>query len=299
MTTDCGEYEKMIEIPLASCEYVHKRKPKTFRKSKFIKKINSILKRENADESNAGESVKGDEISEIAENGSLKLSCEDCSSCDCGERVLNAEEKSEERTAGKSRYKNAKAEEKARKKAAKKEAIKKADEKISDKKYERIISAQIAAAFLLVVAIILTNVFWENSGMNAMFKSVFGGADQTEDERVYTDFSLNLPVRGEGVTYTEGVISVSGEHFVYPVCDGKVSKVEKDADGRYTVTVSHSESFKSVIQGADFVCFESGEAVNKNVPVCHTKKGVSVYLYNDDTLITGFVADENSIIWEK
>lgn len=295
MTTDCGEYEKMIEIPLASCEYVHKRKPKTFRKSKFIKKINSILKRENADGSNAGESVKGDEISEIAENGSLKLSCEDCSSCDCAGGVFAGEEKSGEKT----RYKNAKAAERARKKARKKEAAAKSDERISDKKYERIISAQIAAAFLLVVAIILTNVFWENSGMNAMFKSVFGGADQTEDERVYTDFSLNLPVRGEGVTYTEGVISVSGEHFVYPVCDGKVSKVEKDADGRYTVTVSHSESFKSVIQGADFVCFESGEAVNKNVPVCHTKKGVSVYLYNDDTLITGFVADENSIIWEK
>ena len=296
MTTDCGEYEKMIEIPLASCEYVHKRKPRTLKKSKFIKRFNALLKRETKSDN---VSAQASSAEEAEESKSLKLSCEDCSSCDCGERVLNAEEKSEERTAGKSRYKNAKAEEKARKKAAKKEAIKKADEKISDKKYERVISAQIAAAFLLVVAIILTNVFWENSGMNAMFKSVFGGADQTEDERVYTDFSLNLPVRGEGVTYTEGVISVSGEHFVYPVCDGKVSKVEKDADGRYTVTVSHSESFKSVIQGADFVCFESGEAVNKNVPVCHTKKGVSVYLYNDDTLITGFVADENSIIWEK
>ncbi len=46
MTTECGEYEKMIEIPLASCEYVHKRKPRTLKKSKFIKRFNALLKRE-------------------------------------------------------------------------------------------------------------------------------------------------------------------------------------------------------------------------------------------------------------
>ena len=80
MTTDCGEYEKMIEIPLASCEYVHKRKPRTLKKSKFIKRFNALLKRETKSDNVSAQasSAEGAE-----ESKSLKLSCEDCASCDC------------------------------------------------------------------------------------------------------------------------------------------------------------------------------------------------------------------------
>ena len=94
MTTECGEYEKIIEIPLASCEYVHKRKPRTLKKSKFIQRFNALLKRETKSDN---VSAQASSAEEAEERKSLKLSCEDCASCDCGERVLNAEEKSEER----------------------------------------------------------------------------------------------------------------------------------------------------------------------------------------------------------
>lgn len=165
-----------------------------------------------------------------------------------------------------------------------------------------IITAQIVAALCLAVAIILTNIFWENSGMNTLFKSVFGGESITQqiaDERVYSDFSLNLPVKEEGVTLVKGVINIDGNYAIYPVCEGTVKKVEKATDGTYTVTIKHSDSFSSIIEGADLVYFATGEKINKNVPVCHTSKKAAVYLYENGNLLTDYAAVENTIVFNK
>lgn len=176
---------------------------------------------------------------------------------------------------------------------------------IQSKKERRlgaIITAQLVAALALAVAIILTNIFWENSGMNTLFKSVFGGESITEkiaDERVYSDFSLNLPVKEEGVTLVKGVINIKGDYAIYPVCDGTVKKVEKATDGTYTVTIAHSDNFSSVVEGADYVYFSVGDKINQNVPVCHTSGKAAVYLYENETLLTDYAAVENSIVFNK
>lgn len=290
------EYEKMIEFPLASCEYVHKRR-RLFKKRRLIKEVNSKIEGALAD--NCYDCAEKD-LCENANFGSALSSREQNLRADSLE---NAADFSKENAAvdysesvgekvgvggfneGASGKKSARAFWRFIKNP--------------EKRQDRIITVQIAAVFLLAAAIILTNVFWENSGMNTLFKSVFQTKQTQTDNRVYSDFSLNLPVRGEGLTYTEGVINVNGESFIYPVCDGKISKIEKNSDGKYTVTVSHSDTFKSVVTGADFVCFSEGESVNAKIPLCHTEQGASLYLYDDEKLITEYAAKEDSIVWNK
>lgn len=171
-----------------------------------------------------------------------------------------------------------------------------------EKRLGNLITAQVVAAFVLIAAILLTNIFWENSGINTLLRNVFGNEsvnEQIADERVYSDFSLNLPVKNEGVTLVKGVISVTGEYAIYPVCEGKIDKVEKKSDGSYTVTVKHSDTFSSVIEGADLVYFSAGDSVNRNVPLCHAKDKASVYLYDNGTLLTDYAAVENTIVFNK
>ena len=98
---------------------------------------------------------------------------------------------------------------------------------------------------------------------------------------------------------TTGVITVMGEYSLYPVCEGVVEKVDKNADGTYTVTVEHSDNFSSIIEGINFVYFGQGESVNPNVPIGYTKNKASVYLYNNGSLITDYAAVENSIVFNK
>lgn len=290
------EYEKMIEFPLASCEYVHKRR-RLFKKRKLIKEVNSKIEGALAD--NCYDCAEKD-LCENANFGSALISSDQNLKADSSENAANFSKGNIDRDYSESSSVEVGVggfnEDTSDKKSAR--AFWKSI-KNPEKRQDKIIAVQLAAVFLLAAAIILTNVFWENSGMNTLFKSVFGSSQTQTDNRVYSDFSLNLPVRGEGLTYTEGVINVSGESFIYPVCEGKISKIEKSSDGKYTVTVNHSDTFKSVVTGADFVCFSEGESVNAKIPLCHTEQGASVYLYDDEKLITEYAAKENSIVWNK
>ena len=177
------------------------------------------------------------------------------------------------------------------------------DEKLAmrEKRKNTIISAQVVAIFALISAIILTNVFWENSAMNTLFRSVFySDIHDANDERDYNDFTLTLPIASEdGVSIVDGAISVKGEYSLYPVCDGVVSKVERASDGTYTLTLKHSESFLSVIEGLDLVYFTVGEEINRHLPVGFVKNIAKVYLYNGENLLTNYAAIENSIIFNE
>lgn len=263
------EYAKLIGVPSYSCEYVRrKKKPAIFKKKTLIKKVNDEL------ESKATECSGG---------------CEVCTGECVSSNVESACEKPDFSTAEKIDFQ-----------PEDKGAIVGADKK--ERRMSLIITAQVVAAFVLVAAIMLTNIFWERSGINTLIKSVFGDGsitEKVEDERVYSDFSLNLPVKSEGVTLVKGVISVDGEYAVYPVCEGKIDKVEKAENGTYSVTVRHSNCFTSVIEGADMVYFSAGDAVNRNVPVCHTNGKANIYLYDGDNLLTDYAAVENSIVFNK
>lgn len=255
------EYARLIGIYSPSCEYVSKKKKSgLFKKKILIKKVNDEL-----------DGVKVESEPPTAP----ETTCTgDCETCDCKAESYTSEIIDE---------------------------TPKTPESKKEKRLGAIITAQVATALLLVAAIIITNVFWENSGMNSLFRSVFGSesANEITDERVYSDFSLNLPVKSEGVTLVKGVISVVGEYSLYPVCEGTVDDIVETDDGTYTVTVKHSDNFSSVIEGADMVYFGKGDKVNKNVPVCHTSEKASVYLYDGESLLTDFAAAENTIVFNK
>ena len=55
-----------------------------------------------------------------------------------------------------------------------------------------IISVQVVAVFTLIVGIILTNIFWENSGMNNLMRQVFGSSTE-KNTATYSSFSTLSP----------------------------------------------------------------------------------------------------------
>lgn len=161
-----------------------------------------------------------------------------------------------------------------------------------------IVYAEGIAAFALVVAILLTNIFWENSGMNTFFKKAFSPAQVTTDARSYNSFNAQSPSSSLDGKVEDGVMTFSGKGALYPVCDGKVSSVKQSDDGKYEITIAHSGSFKTVISGADYSYCDENEEVFKYIPVCYLNGGeAKVYMYNDDALVTNYVLENGSIIW--
>ena len=174
----------------------------------------------------------------------------------------------------------------------------------TNKKKERkfrfdLVYAEGVAVFLLVVTILLTNIFWENSGINRIFKYAFGMSAPVADMRVNTSFNAKAPSGELDVKVEDGVMEYSGKGSLYPVCDGKVVSVVEE-DGKYTVTLKHSDVFKSVISGVDFVYADKGDDVFRYVPVCFVNGGTAkVYMYNSDVLVTNYIIEGGSIIWES
>ncbi len=163
-----------------------------------------------------------------------------------------------------------------------------------------VVYAEGVAVFLLAVTILLTNIFWENSGMNRLFKSTFGDGQTVQaDTRTNVNFNAQSPSGEMEVTLDKGVMVFSGKGSLYPVCDGKVASVVEE-DGKYTITLKHSDVFKTVISGVDFVYADQGDDVFKYVPVCYVNGGdAKVSMYNKDVLVTNYAVEGGSIVWES
>ena len=260
------DYAKMIEIPLNTCKYQTKKGKSLFKKKKIISLINKKLKDEKPKDSHLSDNFnlnlyKNEGAAKTKINHTKKESKNDSSSSTPNLPTVYVDKKE--------KFKNA------------------------------LISAQVVAIFVLVSAIILTNVFWENSGMNTLFKSVFGSEQIATDNRSYNDFSLYLPVKGDNVNLNNGAIEIVGSYSLYPICDGKVSKVQNESDGSYTITLAHSDNFFSVIEGVNLVYFSVGEEVSRHLPVGYTNNSAKVYLYDKVKLLTDYAAVENSIVFNK
>jgi len=177
-----------------------------------------------------------------------------------------------------------------------------------DKRYSKILAAEFVCAGLLCATIFLTNIFMADSAINKfMAGAVSGGSASSSesDTRVYSDFSLSPVVSSladvEQEISTSGVLSFTGECHVYPACDGKVLSIT-EADGLYALSISHSDSFESVISGLTNVYYAEGDSVKSNVPIGYTdgKTAVSVMFYSDDALLNCYtVNDENCLVWKS
>ncbi len=157
-----------------------------------------------------------------------------------------------------------------------------------------IISVQVVAIFALIVGIILTNIFWEDSGMNNLMRQVFGSSP-TKNTATYSSFSPLSPSKTEDVLLNEGVMTIpSGS--AYSPCDGVVENVLEN-DGLYTVTIKHSDSFSTVISGLELCYLAENQTVFANVPVGYSDGEINVSMFDNTTTITGYILKDNQILW--
>ena len=157
-----------------------------------------------------------------------------------------------------------------------------------------IISVQVIAIFALIVGIILTNIFWEDSGMNTLLKGVFGTSTNLGDAS-YSTFSATSPSKVDEVVLENGVMKFSSGS-AYSPCDGIVTNVS-EVDGVYTITVSHSETFTTVLSGLEYSYANVGDDVYKNIPVGYSSKEITVSMFDSDSILTSYLLDGENIVW--
>ena len=158
-----------------------------------------------------------------------------------------------------------------------------------------IVSVQVVAIFALVIGIILTNIFWEDSGINTLLRTVFKNGE-AKNTAVYQTFNPTSPTKTGEVTVEAGVMHVNSGS-VYSPCDGTVKSIS-EADGKYTVTVEHSDSFSTVISGLDFCYAKQGENVYSSVALGYSGDAVSVSMFNGASLITSYDLDGDKVVWK-
>ncbi len=157
-----------------------------------------------------------------------------------------------------------------------------------------IVSVQVVAIFALIVGIILTNIFWEDSGMNNLMRQVFGSSTQ-KNTATYSSFSPLSPSKTGEVVLEDGIMTISSGS-AYSPCDGVVENISKN-DNLYTVTIKHSDSFSTVISGLELCYLEKNEKVFSNVPVGYSSSEINVSMFDNSATITGYILKDNQILW--
>ncbi|MBE7090968.1 MAG: M23 family metallopeptidase [Clostridiales bacterium] len=106
------------------------------------------------------------------------------------------------------------------------------------------------------------------------------------DNRLRGEFSLTLPTAGAFVI-ENGVMQFSDKGGVYATEDGKVTSLTADETGTYTMEISHSDLFKTVITGVSTPFNKVGDTVYRAQPVAYgLGETVSVSFYeNGEQLI--------------
>lgn len=172
-----------------------------------------------------------------------------------------------------------------------------------EKVKETLLKAEFGLACALCLGIFLTNVWMPESAINTFFRSLVP-EKEVVDERDYTDFTLSSILgagsEAEMTLSPTGILTFTQEGCVYPTADGTVSAVSQDENGKYTVTIAHTDSFSGVIDGLDYVYYEIGQTVKHNVPVGYSngENEVQVAMYSDGNLLNCFsVTEENTLAW--
>ncbi len=161
-----------------------------------------------------------------------------------------------------------------------------------------VIGVQLMLIGALVLTILITNSVYPNSGLNVFMRGIFGNsAEQVVDEREHLEFSPVINTDGE-VSLKDGVMTITGEGSVYSTVSGEVSSVERQNDGSYTLTITHSQKFSSVLTGLDMVYVSVGEQVYNTIPVGYVNDSVSMCFKNQDgEIIDDYRVVEDSVVW--
>ena len=181
-------------------------------------------------------------------------------------------------------------------------AVVSVDKKEKKKRFRfSMVGVQLCIIGALVLTIFLTNAVYSESGINVFLRSVFGnGNSQVVDAREFSEFTpvLNLE-DGAAITVSNGVMTISGSGSIYPSVNGKVSSIIQGDDGLYSIEITHTSSFKSLITGLDYAYVGVDDSVYSNIPVGYSKEGgVSLcFLGADGSIICDYQVVDNSVVW--
>lgn len=177
-------------------------------------------------------------------------------------------------------------------------------DKEEPKPFRIAMAIEFTAACALCGAIFLTNVFLPKSAINTFFRALHGGSVETADTRTYADFQLTPVVSELSKAKLElspsGILSFTNECCVYPAANGTLREILQSQDGKYQITIDHSDYFSEVISGLDYVYYATGDEVKNNIPVGYSdgESEVQVTMYDQGELLNCFsLSEENRLVW--
>ena len=255
-------YVEMIEIPVGSCEVVSVPGKKKFSVKGMFSKSKLFGKKKNSVIPEKTEEKTEDNISDNVEKVAIDTPTEDSPArLEAADTVVAVQKKRQKKF-----------------------------------KFD-FVAAQIAAVFVLVAAILITNVVWADSGMNTLFRKVFG-TESSIDNRSHTAFAPLSPVKTGEVTLENGIMKLK-KGAVYSPADGTITEI-KEENGAYSVTVNHSDVFLTVIKGLDCVYHEKGDKIYTGVPVGTAgEAGAEATMYESGEIVTGYTIENGGIVWQK
>lgn len=270
------EYERMLDMEASSCEVYFKPVKQVYKRKKVKNKILKDVNDKLCDNTSCEEKLCDGNLCSDGENA------ENLNKPDC--KNYADDDSCSEYNAGKAKKGN-----------KIKSFFKKARQNL---KFD-IVSAQVAIIFMLVIAILLTNIFWEDSGMNVMLKNVFGAGDNGENVKEYDDFTVNAPETISKIDIEDGVMAFTVSGSVYAPCEGTIAEVVKDESGTYSIKIKHSDSFSSSIEGLDYAYYFVGENVYKSTPVGYSNgKKVQIKFLSNGEIIKNYTITDGMVVWQ-
>lgn len=164
-----------------------------------------------------------------------------------------------------------------------------------------VIGVQLMVIGFLVATIFLTNAIYPDSGINVFLRGVFGVEEsKVVDERTFDQFAPVVAMGdNQGVTIADGVISYAGKGSVYAPCNGVVTAKTSDELGKFTIEITHSSNFKSVLSGVDIAYVELDDLVYGNIPVGYLNAdgATMCFTHGDGTVISNYQIVDGAVIW--
>ena len=130
--------------------------------------------------------------------------------------------------------------------------------------------------------------------MNNLFKSVFN--QEEKNNAVYSTFSPYSPSKLNDVSLENGVMTISGGS-IYSPCEGEIESVSLNGEN-YSITIKHSETFKTVIEGVDFCYQNVVDKISSNIPLGYSEDSLTIKMFNGDSLLTNYSLENGLIIWQ-
>ena len=162
-----------------------------------------------------------------------------------------------------------------------------------------ILWTEAALVGIIAIAIFVTNLLIPSTVINTFLESF---SKPTVEEPVYSELKLSSIVGdfsdAEVTLNANGVLCVLTEGSVYPVCEGKVSKVY-EGNGTYTMEIAHTSTFTSVITGLTNAYSAVGTKVAGNIPVGFSdgQAEVRVTLYDNGVALSCLALSGETPVW--